>query len=721
MRIVQVNTVETGANGITNVMLGYCTAILKLAKDIRFDLVCINEPEEKYTRPFLKSGGKVYVLSRLKHPLEYRKQLGKIFRGADAVHAHGNSATLALEMEAAFNAGVPLRIAHSHNTASRFKILDAVLRPSFYRYCNLRAACGADAGRWLFKDRRFEVFNNGIDTEKFAFNPKLRKEARAALGIGNGLCVLHIGLFNEAKNQSFLIEAFAELLKRRPDSKLILIGDGSLKEKVHAKAEALLPKGSCIFINNTDRIPYYLSAADVFAMPSLHEGLPLVLLEAQDSGIICICSENITKEADKTGLLRFLPLGSPENWADEMASVKAGDREKQSLLARERMKKEGLDIDDAAKKLLDFYREERQEFRVAVVAHNLTAGGAERVVARLLNSWAESGVNCSLVLTEKTKHFYTVPGNVNIYEVEENSKNPLINKWRRFKKVRDILTDIYPDVVLSMPEEIGIYVLAAMKGTKIPVVVSERNNPWKMPDKPITRLMRILTYPSAAALIFQTKKARSFFPRKQRKKGWILPNPLDISALPEPIEPGAEREKIIYSVGRLEKQKNFFCLVDAFEIFHRRYPLYRLVIFGEGTQREALQEYITGKGLKKSVFMPGTVKDPMKIVKNGTAFVLSSDYEGMPNALIEALACGVPCIATDCPSGGPNELIDDGVNGFLVPVGDYRKIAEDLERIISEREKTENICREAIKLRSKFDSQVVCPQWLDFLKEVSVL
>ena len=96
MRIVQVNTVETGANGITNVMLGYCTAILKLAKDIRFDLVCINEPEEKYTRPFLESGGKVYVLSRLKHPLEYRKQLGKIFRGADAVHPHGNSATLAL-------------------------------------------------------------------------------------------------------------------------------------------------------------------------------------------------------------------------------------------------------------------------------------------------------------------------------------------------------------------------------------------------------------------------------------------------------------------------------------------------------------------------------------------------------------------------------------------------------------------------------------------------
>ena len=101
--------------------------------------------------------------------------------------------------------------------------------------------------------------------------------------------------------------------------------------------------------------------------------------------------------------------------------------------------------------------------------------------------------------------------------------------------------------------------------------------------------------------------------------------------------------------------------------------------------------------------------------------MLSSDYEGMPNALIEALACGVPCIATDCPSGGPNELIDDGVNGFLVPVGDYRKIAEDLERIISEREKTENICSEAVKLRSKFDSQVVCPQWLDFLKEVSVL
>ena len=98
-------------------------------------------------------------------------------------------------------------------------------------------------------------------------------------GIKNGLAVVHVGLFNEAKNQSFLIEAFAKLLEKRPDSKLILIGEGPLREKVQAKAAALLPEGSCMFLNNTDRIPYYLSAADVFAMPSLHEGLPLVLME----------------------------------------------------------------------------------------------------------------------------------------------------------------------------------------------------------------------------------------------------------------------------------------------------------------------------------------------------------------------------------------------------------------------------------------------------------
>ena len=334
MRIVQVNTVETGANGITNVMLGYCTAILKLAKDIRFDLVCINEPEEKYTRPFLESGGKVYVLSRLKHPLEYRKQLGKIFRGADAVHAHGNSATLALEMEAAFNAGVPLRIAHSHNTdqLDNPKGLKDHLHRAYLkyekhllrRYAEYYVACSPEAGKWLFGKKRckgenYLLLTNAIESSRYSYDEETRAEVRKELGFEGKKVIIHVGQFRTQKNHDKVIEIFSELCSRDEAYRLILVGKGEDEYRIRDKVSSMGLSGKVRFLGNRNDVDRLLQAADVFLFPSLYEGLSIALLEAQASDLICIVSDTVSPSSFVTEKAVSLGLDKDaKTWADKI-------------------------------------------------------------------------------------------------------------------------------------------------------------------------------------------------------------------------------------------------------------------------------------------------------------------------------------------------------------------------------------------------------------------
>ena len=353
--------------------------------------------------------------------------------------------------------------------------------------------------------------------------------------------------------------------------------------------------------------------------------------------------------------------------------------------------------------------------KIAVVTKNLCAGGAERVIAQLLNKWVENGIECTLVLLDKREHFYSVDDKVDVFEVGRLSKNPLINKWKIYRKVRKIVKKEAPDIVLSMPEEIGIYVIGALLGTKIPVVVSERNNPWVMPDKKVTRALRKLLYPRAAGLIFQTKQAASFFSDKLQKKGTVLPNPLDLSRIPEPYT--EEREKIIVGAGRLEKQKNFNLLIESFAEFYKTHSDYKLVIYGEGSLRQDLEARAKSLLPDSAWSMPGRVTDLPERLNKASAFVLSSDYEGMPNVLIEAMAMGVPCVSVDCAPGGAAELIEDGVNGYLVPIGDKDRLVERLSELIDNNEKAKSFSESSIEIKKKLDADIVVKKWLDYLCE----
>lgn len=263
---------------------------------------------------------------------------------------------------------------------------------------------------------------------------------------------------------------------------------------------------------------------------------------------------------------------------------------------------------------------------LAIVTRSLQAGGAERVIAQLVQYLVKKNTKCTIIMLNE-EIFYSIPSQVDIYTIGKKSKNKYIDKLIRYKKIRNYIKRLKPDVVLALPEDVGIFVIPALLGTRLPVVVSERNNPWVMPWKKETRLMRKLFYPFAAGIIFQTEQAASFFPRSIRKKGVVLPNPLDLKRIPKPWE-GVRRKEVI-GAGRLDKQKNFSLLIRAFARFHVQHPDYTLTIYGEGPLREELEKLAGSLLPKDSYRFPGVTTELLERMRGAAMFVLSSDYEGL--------------------------------------------------------------------------------------------
>lgn len=272
------------------------------------------------------------------------------------------------------------------------------------------------------------------------------------------------------------------------------------------------------------------------------------------------------------------------------------------------------------------------------------------------------------------------------------------------------------DIVLSMPEEIGIYVIGAMLFTNLPIVVSERNNPYVMPYKKITCALRKLLYPFAKGFIFQTQNAANFFSDSIQKKSIVLSNPLDLSRIPSMhIGP---KDKVIVSAGRFEKQKNFKLLIDAFSIFVRNHDDYKLIIYGEGSLRQELSDYarlILGDG---KFSFPGKNDDLLNQIKDCEVFVLSSDFEGSPNVLIEAMSMGMAVVSTDYAPGGVETIIDNNKNGLIVQSNNHEILASAITRLVEEKDLAERFRHEATEIRKQFDSSIVSKQWLDYLRSM---
>lgn len=350
--------------------------------------------------------------------------------------------------------------------------------------------------------------------------------------------------------------------------------------------------------------------------------------------------------------------------------------------------------------------------KVIIVTKNMFAGGAERVIAQLANYFVSVNIECTLITVDKARVSYELSEDIQLFEIGKKSSNKFIDRIKRYTKIRKIIKNVAPTIVLSLPEDTGIYVILSLLGTKIPVYVSERNNPWVMPDVKITRLLRKFMYPFAKGIIFQTEMAKSFFPKYIQNKGIILPNPVDSSRVPVPFE--GKREKHIVAAGRLCPQKNFPLLIRAFQEFNRKNPGYKLIIYGEGAEREGLEKLISQLNLTEEIELPGRKDNLLSLMNNAAMFVLSSDYEGLPNVLIEAMCMGMPVISTDCPSGGPRELIKNNINGILVSVNDKDALACAMKKMTDEKIAQE-MGKNASCIRNKLTNKNVFEDWYNYL------
>lgn len=346
-----------GITGIGTVIMNYCKALDKEKYD--FTILAGQPISEKYEKECLKNDIRLVVLpSRHGNPTGHYFALWKALRARhyDIVHDHGSSSMMAIELTIAKLAGVKSRIAHSHNSNCPNMKVHKLLNPYFRTVYTKALACGQLAGNWLFGENNFEVLPNGFHTDEFTFSKKKREAVRNKLGVENQLLIGHIGRINEQKNQEYLLDIFEEVAAERDDALLLIVGTGPDEKKIKARVKEHPYKNRIILYGETDNPTALYSAMDIFVFPSKYEGLPVVLLEAQISGLPCVVSNKITSEVDLGDLIWESIDDAPKQWAKAVLSVKCRS-EKERIAYRQKHLKtiRSYDITQSVKQLDEIY------------------------------------------------------------------------------------------------------------------------------------------------------------------------------------------------------------------------------------------------------------------------------------------------------------------------------------------------------------------------------
>lgn len=361
IRIAQVIGKWVGG-GVEAVVMNYYRHIDK--SKIQFDFICDDDSTNIPYEEIEKLGGKVILIPPYQKLFKYHKELKRVLKEGNykIVHSHINTLSV-FSLFAAKCAKVPVRIAHSHSTTNKKEkkknLMKQVLKPFSKLFATDYMCCSELAGRWLFGDKLYDegkiyLLNNAIDLQKFEYNEKIREEVRKELNIDEETFVIgHIGRFVEQKNHSFLIDIFDELQKQRPNSILMLVGQGPLQDAIKAKVEQLGLKNKVLFLGQRNDAARLYQAMDVFVLPSLYEGLGMVLIEAQTAGIYCFASTEVPEIAKVTDNMEFLELtDNPKKWTEQILKISNYQR----AGTKEIVSKQGYDIEKESKKLEDKYK-----------------------------------------------------------------------------------------------------------------------------------------------------------------------------------------------------------------------------------------------------------------------------------------------------------------------------------------------------------------------------
>jgi len=350
------------------------------------------------------------------------------------------------------------------------------------------------------------------------------------------------------------------------------------------------------------------------------------------------------------------------------------------------------------------------KMRIAFVIGSMGRGGAERVISIIANSYAEKGWNVDIILLLNSKCDYELNNNIRIIDISDSEKSRISNLPRWLFGIRRYIKTYNPHRIVSFVARINILTILANIGIGKNLIISERNDPKSDGRSWTIKIATYLLYPLAKSIVFQTDWAKSCFPQNIQNKGIIIANPVDVT-----ITASKNKENKIVAVGRLIEQKNHKLLIGAFSKVLEQKPNYKLYIYGEGKLRRELVNQVEELNISDNVFMPGNVLNIHEKISDAEMFVLSSDYEGLSNALLEAMMMGLPCISTNC--AGSNEVIEHEKNGLLVPIKDAKSLSESIVRLIQDRELAEKLGKNAMACSVKFKSENVISDWKNVIEE----
>ncbi len=352
---------------------------------------------------------------------------------------------------------------------------------------------------------------------------------------------------------------------------------------------------------------------------------------------------------------------------------------------------------------------------ITTIAYLHGAGGAERQIVMLSNEMVIRGHEVHMIVLNEFNAPYPISDKVIVHDLSGRDKG----KWavfKRFLAFREIIKKIKPNITISYNLQGAYFSLLEGKSVCGKILYSERGDPYDKEYSGLLGKVRDYTCRHVDAMVFQSEGAKEFFTIGKRQKTIVIHNSVTVPQNKYPI--AEKRDNRIVTVGRLHPQKNPYLLLDAFTMIAPKYPSIRLDFYGDGEMHDELQDKINYLGLEHRVTLHPSTKDIFDCIRTAQLFVLSSDYEGMPNALMEAMALGLPCISTDCRPGGARTLIDNGQNGLIVPVKDVDTLAETMMFVLDNPDLAEDMAQEARLLGETHTNKIIFDKWNDFLKSL---
>lgn len=699
--------------GVETVVMNYYRNINR--NKFQFDFIFDEDSKEIPYEEIEKLGGKVILIPPYQKIFKYHRELRKVLKEGNykIVHSHINTLSI-FSLFAAKRAGVPVRIAHSHSTTSKKEkkknFIKQILKPFSKLFATNYICCSELAGRWMFGNKEYDsnnvhILNNAINLEKFKYNEEMRIHKRKELVVDdNTLVVGHVGRFVEQKNHNFLLDVFNEIHKINNDSILLLVGKGPLINEIKEKVNKLKLQECVVFLGQRTDINELYQAMDVFLLPSLYEGLPVVGIEAQAAGLLCELSDDMTKEAKVLETTRFISLeSSAEQWAklimDDYLKFKRKDTEEEITKNKFNIKNEGIKLE----KLYESFLLKK----VVFVLPDFSIGGAEKMVSIISLNLDKDKFIPQILIIKNKRNNYLEKETISKIETHFLNKNSgfdiktFIYAYRKLKKLK-------PNIIHTHLQSF-LYIVPYAILNKIKIIHTIHCEPTREGTTIHRKILQLLINKNIVipvAISDELGKATEKY--YKIKKCNIIYNPVDTKTF-RPEKKQRKNEKIIkfINIGRLVKEKNQELLILGIKKLHETYSNIRLDIIGEGVLKDDLQKIITNNHAENYIKLLGSRSDIANLLNESDIFALTSTTEGMPMTLLEAMACGKPIICS-CVGGIPDVIKN---NGYLFESNNINDFVNKAASMISKPEIIQKMKRESLEISKKYDITVIANQY----------